>query len=264
MSGLINLGNTCFFNSVIQSLFHTDKLREYLESSNRNSDIKKLFKKMSYGKTVSPVIIKNDFNKYNKIFDNQNQHDSHECLMYIFPYLHDKLKDEKDKSIISKIFQGNIKKKKLCTFCGTKQSIYETFNNISLGIQKDNLIDNIKYYFNIEEFELDCSECKQKTIHQVKSKIYKYPETLIIHLKRFNNHGRKVDKVVNVNDILKFNKHSYSLYSIISHSGTINSGHYYNMSVKNGIWKRFSDCYVNTMSKYINDNSNYIYFYKKS
>ena len=264
MSGLTNLGNTCFFNAVIQSLFHTDKLRKYLEICNTNSHIKTLFNSMNTSKTVSPVLLKNDFNKSNKIFNNQNQHDSHECLLHILPYLHDNLKNNQKKSIISELFEGNLKKKRLCTICGEKQSSCEIFTDISISIQKDNVIDNINQYFNIEEFELDCKACKEKTIHQIKTKIYKYPKILIIHLKRFNNQGRKINKNIDVSDNLKFKKHIYSLYSIISHTGTINSGHYYNMSVKNNVWKRFSDCSVNDIPNYRNDSSSYIYFYKRN
>lgn len=120
--GLVNLGNTCYLNSIIQCLINCDLLINYLNSNNflidvcENIDLEKniekemeevlifqfykLVKTMfnDKNKVFKPISFKNILGKKLEIFDNYSQNDSQELLVFIL----DKLGNEIKKDIILK------------------------------------------------------------------------------------------------------------------------------------------------------------------
>jgi ubiquitin C-terminal hydrolase len=104
--------------------------------------------------------------------------------------------------------------------------------------------------------------------------IWKFPNVLIIHFKRFDNNGQKINTLIDFPidklDLMKYcvgyekKKSKFSLFGIINHIGNINSGHYYSFCKNNDNWYKFDDSSVVKLKKenLITENA-YCLFYKK-
>lgn len=110
-SGLSNLGNTCFMNSTLQCLAHTDPLRRYFLTKEYKMDLNrdnplgtggelatefaKLLKEMwiasssSYSSAVYPRAFKTLLGRHAEQFMGYDQHDSQEFATYLLDALHE-------------------------------------------------------------------------------------------------------------------------------------------------------------------------------
>ncbi|BES94801.1 ubiquitin carboxyl-terminal hydrolase [Nesidiocoris tenuis] len=104
LSGLRNLGNTCFLNSVVQCLSNTKLLREFLlsrdyvseirTSDNRGSLIKSFGDVVTElwsdeGKVINTSAFKSQIQRYAPRFMGYNQQDAQEFLRYLLEGLHE-------------------------------------------------------------------------------------------------------------------------------------------------------------------------------
>lgn len=161
LTGLANIGNTCYLNSCMQLLSHTYELSDFLDNNKRqlNNDINsKIYiewnnlRKMMWSEncTIAPygfvkAIQEVANNKEYSIFTGFDQNDVSEFLLFIIDCLHESLKREVDMKI-----NGSIKNKKdiLATKCydmmkNMYKKEYSEIINIFYGISVTQIKDYI-------------------------------------------------------------------------------------------------------------------------
>jgi ubiquitin carboxyl-terminal hydrolase 8 len=163
LSGLCNLGNTCYMNSALQCLSHTMNLTHYFLSRKYEEDITKSNSKrveyhliLSYINTIThmweknqilaPRTFKKTLEAFVKRFVGNKQQDSHECIIFILDLLH--------KSLCVKV-EVNIK--------GTAKTNNDRLRKLAAETWKSNFSSNYSYI--IENFygqlhnTLTCPDC---------------------------------------------------------------------------------------------------------
>ena len=187
LTGLKNLGNSSYLNSIIQCLSNTPELMYYYVSGLYKKDIKsseskkkgavsgKLSKEFAdllgkmwidNKKVANPQDFKYSLCDLTNIFNNNNQHDSSELLIFLLNYLQDEINKDKSKgnnsfyeppkkdsesdisasqrfwnlfkkknnSIITDLFYGQLRNVTRCLSCGHSITTFEIFNVLFIDI----------------------------------------------------------------------------------------------------------------------------------
>ncbi|OUM68860.1 hypothetical protein PIROE2DRAFT_31589, partial [Piromyces sp. E2] len=198
----------------------------------------------------------------------------------------------RENSIIVDLFYGQYRSINICQTCNTKRLNFEPFVYLTLPIPENQEIEvPIQVLLNecIDEFIKEeiltdenkwfCPECKEDREAYKKMDIWKAPEILIVHLKRFIQDRRYYSSRKN-NVLVKFpiegldltniiigpkseEKYIYNLYAISNHSGSTGGGHYTAYVKNNGRWYDCNDSFVSeTSESSIVTSSAYLLFYE--
>ncbi|KAJ9565237.1 hypothetical protein OSB04_001203 [Centaurea solstitialis] len=125
-----------------------------------------------------------------------------------------------------------------------------------------------------------CPQCKEQRQASKKLDLWRLPEVLVIHLKRFSysrNVKNKLETFVNFPlrdfDLTKYvaNKNNsqpqvYELYASANHYGNMGSGHYtaHIKLINENKWYNFDDSHVSTVSEDdVKSNAAYVLFYRR-
>ena len=199
-SGLKNVGNTCYINSVLQCLLYIPPLKNFLDYTEHSyhchikglcfiCEYCKLSKQTQANKGVSSGIIPyNILKNISYIASNftlGSQEDAHEFLLYFITcleisymkYSNQILRKRNDDqvtkllpngyNIIQGIFGGKIISSVTCGRCKTVSSKIDNFSDISLDIaNNDNLLTCFDNFCEVEKLTGDnkyyCEKCKRK------------------------------------------------------------------------------------------------------
>ncbi|KAL3985637.1 Ubiquitin carboxyl-terminal hydrolase family protein [Acanthocheilonema viteae] len=294
-TGLYNLGNTCFMNSVLQTLFNTIPLRriftknEFVKYVNRTNKmgtmgvISSVFSAMmdSAWSGLFSVLRPQQFletfaAEVNASLADGQQHDAQEFQIYLLDALHEdtnrvvkrvtfeqnytgadlksEAADYNEKlrrfacSPISDIFNCQTVSSLQCNKCKRQSVTFEELAQLSIEVPNRNstIEDCIRNHF--QDVELDgsckwrCPDCESLQTATRRTFLWKLPQVLVIHLKRFTFMGdnwQKNDAYVTFNTFpLKLQTEYFSLYAVVNHRGSLNSGHY-TATVRNQITKQW-------------------------
>ena len=124
LTGIRNLGNTCFMNSIIQCLASTEKLVKYFMSGGHRNDLNRsnelgfrgeiaaefsvIVRAMWDGhcRIISPRRFKHTLGQFNQQFVSNDQQDAQELLLFLLDGLHEDL--NRVKLIFHKILFSSI------------------------------------------------------------------------------------------------------------------------------------------------------------
>lgn len=265
--GLANIGNTCYMNATLQCLNELNYIKEEEPDSELLKCFYKLMDEMKTTKNsaIVPKEFKTELSKQFPRFKGSNQQDSHEFLIEIIDYFNTETKKKKGKNFFTK-FYGRYYSELNCPNCKFVSKTKTSFNIISVPVLEE-FIDCFDEYINYERLdkgnEWNCDSCKNLVKAYKDTDFEKLPEILIIHFKRFNSQLQKITKNVNFTKFIKYGKKNFEIFAIIYHSGSYNSGHYYSVVNKNGIWYNFNDSFVSRVDLIQKENA-YMLFYKLS
>ncbi|CAL5393726.1 ubiquitin carboxyl-terminal hydrolase 15-like isoform X2 [Camellia sinensis] len=282
--GLMNCGNSCYANSVLQCLTCTRPLTIYLlqRSHSRACCVKDwclmceleqhVMMLRECGGPLSLDRILSHIRSINRHIGDGSQEDAHEFLRLLVtsmqsiclggenvvdPRLH-------ETTFIQHTFGGRLKSKVKCLTCHHESERYENIMDLTLEIfgWVESLEDALTQFTTPEDLDGEnmyrCRRCAAYVRAQKQLSIYEAPNILTIVLKRFQegSYG-KINKCITFPDMLDMVPFMsgtddipplYMLYAVVVHLDTLNasfSGHYISY-VKDlqGNWFRIDDTEV--------------------
>lgn len=261
--GIINVGNTCYMNSILQQIWAIPELVNVISGIDTenatfdNDDLKNdiiglqaFFRLMGNNKKISTEEMK-------KVATNLGggdgkQKDALELM--------GRLLDVSNSDLV----KIHVKQITRCVDCNDESNSIVPENILNCDINYKTLELCLKNDFFKEDIvsSVDCSKCNAKKDKRKYNKIVKSPEVLLIQLKRFvfkgfdtNNDAiyNKNDKKVTFPEVLKLEKgwfdqnhktgdESYDLSGIVMHNGGTGSGHYFSYcKLADNNWYQFND-----------------------
>ncbi|KAI9220624.1 hypothetical protein BC828DRAFT_348111 [Blastocladiella britannica] len=273
--------------------------------------------KRNAGSSVAPVSFRDMLGDVAPHYATRDQHDSQEFLTFLLDSLHEDLKRPLDpgarlppsdnddlesipdvaeaariawarymvrnSSVISQIFQGQLRSELQCSTCGTRSVSYSTFSTLSVPVPGGararapvHLEDCLREFVRPQVLDGDnawrCPRCKVARSAIKSMAITKFPSVLIVHLMRFSFDGpfrNKIDRLVEfpirglaLQPTGRPTAAKYDLFAAGNHYGGLDGGHYTAIVRHGSDWHYFDDSRVSKCSESeIVTNAAYTLFY---
>ncbi|KAK4483935.1 hypothetical protein RD792_011144 [Penstemon davidsonii] len=277
--GLLNCGNSCYANAVLQCLTFTPPLTAYfLQGLHSNAcenkewcftcEFEALVKKAKEGYSpLSPARIISKLQRLGSHLGNGKEEDAHEFLRYAIDAMQFICVKEARNNVPSSLgeettlmgltFGGYLRSKIECMRCRSKSEQHERIMDLTVEIGGDigTLEDALCQFTRSEildgENKYHCGRCKSYEKAKKKLRILDAPNVLTIALKRFQS-GKfgKLNKAVKFPEILNIAPYMsgtsdkspiYALYGVVVHLDIMNASFsgHYVCYVKNNLGRWF-------------------------
>lgn len=259
--GLINCGNSCYANAVLQCLAFTPPLTAYfLQGLHSKACVRKdwcftcefesLILRMNEGKSpISPIGIVSQLRNIGRQLGNGKEEDAHEFLRCAIDKMQsDCLVDsgkkvsrsKEEATLIGLTFGGYLRSKIQCTRCNGKSERHERMMDLTVEIGGDirTLEEALRQFTSTEtldgENKYQCTRCNSYEKARKKLTVLEAPNILTIALKRFQS-GKfgKLNKSIRFSEILDLSPYMkgttsdrsavYRLYGVIVHLDIMNA-----------------------------------------
>jgi len=286
MKGLINVGNTCYLNAMLQCMLNCSPLVNYFNVHGYTGDVPALsiFRDIvneywnGNDNVVNPIKLLQELVAWSPQFKGNYQQDSHEAYLVIIEGIHKAMQqttqpfhdslyykqskdgparkqwEEEKPSIISNIFNGQLK-------ISVSDVHYETFRSIELSPTYDTNVDALVFDFFKSETTTDSNK-------EIKKSIQFAPLCLTLAFKQyFKKTNIKFNETLDLSWYVAEDHHCpfnpvYQLYGIVLHGGDRHGGHYISVTRSLNTWYLNNDSRsTKTTLKEINVNSIYMLFY---
>ncbi|CAJ2641100.1 unnamed protein product [Trifolium pratense] len=264
--GLINCGNSCYANAVLQCLAFTPSLTAYLlqglhskSCANKKwcftCEFERLILKSKDTKSaLSPMSILSQLQSIGSQLGNGKEEDAHEFLRHAIDTMQSVCLMEagvkasgslEDTTLMGQTFGGYLRSKIKCMKCGGKSERHERMMDLTVEIEGEisTLAEALRRFTSTEsldgENKYHCVRCKSYEKAKKKLTISEAPNILTVALKRFQS-GKfgKLNKPIQFPEILDLAPFMsgtsdktpiYRLYGVVVHLDIMNaafSGHY--------------------------------------
>ena len=305
--GLSNMGNTCFMNSILQCLMHCPPLiRSLQRGATLNTQRKKhpvirAFAALVNAEddtVVTPRAMKLAIRTVMPRFGGYAQHDAHEFLAALLDGLHEEMKRPatqavasqdasvaawsqyraRDASAVCDAVAGQLQSTLQCNVCNHTSTTYDPAWTWSVPVAST--LDACMVAFAQSEC-LDgddaprCESCQGARPTSKQLGLWRLPEVLIVHLKRFSfQRGRRkklhtpidIPHTWNVARWVPPNetRTTYTLVGMANHHGRAGGGHYTATCRVDGQWIEFDDSrWYPTTPSFQERKEPYVLFYQR-
>ncbi|XP_065009047.1 ubiquitin carboxyl-terminal hydrolase 20-like [Musa acuminata AAA Group] len=224
-AALVNLGNTCFLNAVLQCLTHTVPLVQMIRKTDHSAShhgddagfcsfcaLKAHINGCLFLSrlVVSPTYLAQNLSKISPHFRLGQQEDAHEFLHSFLDNMHarclgrtadDRPASLEEDSIVKQVFGGRLRSQLRCCSCGHCSDTFEPLLDLSLEIENVRSVgDALESFTKLEriddpEVRFTCDGCKAQVSMEKQLKLDQAPQVLALHLKRFKNDGSYSNKI---------------------------------------------------------------------
>ena len=260
-NGFINMGNTCYFNSLMQCILSCSSIYQVLKNKNDilSKMITNLFETQSNEtlRLIWNYIISRSKNRKDIIkLDHSSQHDMNEGLMLLLESL-DNIPE------FNRLFEHRYQIDIFCPKCKFVSTNYQ--HNKIFEVQSDlkmaqvDEFKNIDKYFNkilhINDFlkiqnsyieDYVCTKCKDSNIKFKSTRLKMIPEILPIVIKKY--YSKEITPFPEYLYFIGSDAKSKIVYRLVAqseHSGSQSGGHYWARALrKNNKWYNLNDSSV--------------------
>lgn len=263
--GLLNCGNSCFANVVLQCLAYTRPLAAYLLEKGHRRECRRndwcflcelqshMERACQSNHAFSPINILSRLPNIGGNLGYGKQEDAHEFMRFVIDTMQSVCLDEyggeravhpssQETTLIQHIFGGRLQSQVICTKCNNVSNQFENMMDLTVEIQGDAaLLEECLDQFTAKEWldgdnKYKCDGCNDYVLAWKRLNIHMAPNILTIALKRFQS-GRfgKLNKRVTFPENLDLSPYmseatdgndKYKLYAVVVHVDMLNASYF--------------------------------------